>query len=104
MRQTPNLYPMNGGAPGPGLRLPSPARLPATSGKFRVAAGHHAVPGATLFPARQRPLVGTVSKSILLVTPPPLPHPRHGSRPGTTTKASRKPSDAILARRRIWRC
>ena len=70
MRQATNLYPMNGGAPGPGLRLPSPARLPATSGKFPVAAGHHAVPGATLFPARQRPLVGTVSKSIVLATPP----------------------------------
>ena len=104
MRQTTNLYPMNGGAPSAGLRLPSPATLPRTSAKLPVAAGRHAVPGATLFPPRQRPLVGTVSKSILLVTPPPLPHPRHGSRPGTTTKASRKPSDAILARRRIWRC
>ena len=30
MRQTTNLYPMNGGASGPGLRLPSPATLPVT--------------------------------------------------------------------------
>ncbi len=88
MRQTTNLYPMNGGAPGPGLRLPSPARLPATRGKFPVAAGHHAVPGATLFPPRQRPLVGTVAKPIGLETPPKALPKAHFGAPEVVPKPS----------------
>ena len=88
MRQTTNLYPMNGGPPGPGLRLPSPATLPVTGAALPVAAGHHAVPGATLFPARQRPLVGTVSKSIGLATLPKALPEAHSGAPEVVPKPS----------------
>ena len=68
MRQTPNPYSLNGGARRAGARLPSPATLPLAGAKLPVAAGRHALPSATLFLPRQRPLVGTVSKSILFTT------------------------------------